>query len=190
MRHARQGAEDAGRGRVEGSEGDRGDLRGDQVTEDGEDRQLVVEGHAIGRLAGFQFAADSASAGPEGKALRAAAQKALAGEIETRASRLSHATDEQIVLSSDGSLRWQGEPVAKLTAGDEVMRPRVRILSDEHLSGPSREAVQTRLDLWIKTHIEKVLGPLLALSTAEDLPAHGDAVTARFRPGGPADSER
>jgi ATP-dependent RNA helicase SUPV3L1/SUV3 len=131
--------------------------------------EVVVEGHAIGRLAGFQFAADSASAGPEGKALRAAAQKALAGEIETRASRLSHATDEQILLSSDGSLRWQGEPVAKLTAGDDALRPRLRVLSDEHLSGPSRDAVQTRLELWLKTHIEKVLGPLLALSTAEDI---------------------
>ena len=56
-----------------------------EITKSGE---VVVEGHPIGRLAGFQFAADSASAGPEGKALRAAAQKALAGEIEARANRL------------------------------------------------------------------------------------------------------
>src|SRR6187431_2848360 len=137
-----------------------------EITKSGE---VVVEGHPIGRLAGFQFAAESASAGPEGKALRAAAQKALAGEIETRATRLSHAPDEQIVLSSDGSLRWQGEPVGKLTAGDEILRPRVRILSDEHLTGPSRDAVQTRLDLWLKTHMERLLGPLFALSTAEDI---------------------
>ena len=137
-----------------------------EITKAGE---VVVEGHPIGRLAGFQFAAESASAGPEGKALRAAAQKALAGEIEARANRLSHAPDEQIVLSSDGSLRWQGEPVAKLTAGDEILRPRVRILSDEHLTGPSRDAVQARLDLWLKAHMERLLGPLFALSTAEDI---------------------
>jgi len=137
-----------------------------EITKSGE---VVVEGHPIGRLAGFQFAAESASAGPEGKALRAAAQKALAGEIEARANRLSHATDEQIVLSSDGSLRWHGEPVGKLTAGDDILRPRVRILSDEHLTGPSRDAVQTRLDLWLKTHMERLLGPLFALATAEDI---------------------
>ena len=137
-----------------------------EVTKSGE---VVVEGHPIGRLAGFQFAAESASAGPEGKALRAAAQKALAGEIEARANRLSHAGDEQIVLSSDGSLRWHGEPVGKLTAGDDVLRPRVRILSDEHLSGPSRDAVQARLDLWLKAYMERLLGPLFALSTAEDI---------------------
>jgi ATP-dependent RNA helicase SUPV3L1/SUV3 len=137
-----------------------------EITKTGE---VVVEGHPIGRLAGFQFAAEAASAGPEAKALRAAAQKALAGEIDARANRLSHAADDQFVLSSDGSLRWQGEPVGKLTAGDDMLRPRVRILSDEHLTGASRDAVQTRLDLWLKTHIEKLLGPLFALSTAEDI---------------------
>src|SRR4051812_16803109 len=137
-----------------------------EITKSGE---VVVEGHPIGRLAGFQFAADSASAGPEGKALRAAAQKALAGEIDARAAKLSHAGDEQFVLASDASIRWLGEPVGKLTAGDDVLRPRVRILSDEQLTGASRDAVQARLDLWIKAHIEKLLGPLLALGSAEDI---------------------
>jgi ATP-dependent RNA helicase SUPV3L1/SUV3 len=137
-----------------------------EITKSGE---VVVEGHPIGRLAGFQFAAESASAGPEAKALRAAAQKALAGEIEARATRLSHAPDDQLVLSSEGSLRWQGEPVARLVAGDDMLRPRVRILADEHLTGASRDAVQARLDLWLKTHVEKLLGPLFALSTAEDI---------------------
>jgi ATP-dependent RNA helicase SUPV3L1/SUV3 len=137
-----------------------------EITKSGE---VVVEGHAIGRLAGFQFAAESASAGPEGKALRAAAQKALAGEIDARSARLSHASDDQIVLAADGALRWLGEPVGKLTAGEDVLRPRVRILADEHLTGPARDTVQARLDLWIKAHIEKLLGPLLALGSAEDV---------------------
>src|SRR5947207_2987133 len=137
-----------------------------EITKSGE---VVVEGHAIGRLAGFQFAADSASAGPEGKALRAAAQKALAGEIDARAAKLSHAGDEQFVLASDGSIRWLGEPVGKLTAGDDVLRPRLRILSDEHLTGASRDVVQARLDLWLKAHLEKLLGPLFALGAAEDI---------------------
>jgi ATP-dependent RNA helicase SUPV3L1/SUV3 len=137
-----------------------------EITKAGE---VVVEGHPIGRLAGFQFAADSASAGPEGKALRAAAQKALAGEIDARAAKLGHAGDEQFVLASDGSIRWLGEPVGKLTAGEQLLHPRVRILSDEHLTGASRDAVQARLDLWLKAHMEKLLGPLFALGAAEDI---------------------
>jgi ATP-dependent RNA helicase SUPV3L1/SUV3 len=137
-----------------------------EITKSGE---VVVEGHPVGRLAGFQFVAESTSAGPEGKALRAAAHKALAGEIDARANRLSHAPDDQIVLSSDGSVRWLGEPVGKLIAGDEILRPRLRIISDEQLTGPSRDAVQARLDLWLKAHLEKLLGPLFALATAEDI---------------------
>jgi ATP-dependent RNA helicase SUPV3L1/SUV3 len=137
-----------------------------EITKTGE---VVVEGHPIGQLLGFQFAADAASAGPEAKALRAAAQKALAGEIDARAAKLGHAPDEQFVLASDGMLRWQGEPVARLSAGDEALRPRVRILADEHLTGPSRDAVQARLDLWLKAHLEKLLGPLFALASAEDI---------------------
>ena len=130
---------------------------------------VTVEGHLVGRLEGFRFAADPSAGGSEAKALHAAAQKALAGEIDIRASRLSQAPDEQFVLTSDGTIRWTGDAVAKLVAGEEVLRPRVRILADEQLTGTPREQVQSRLDLWVKAHIDKLLGPLTALAAAEDV---------------------
>jgi len=138
-------------------------------TEISKSGEVVVEGHPIGRLDGFQFAVDPAAAGPDAKALRAAAQKALAGEIDARAARVQAAPDEHFVLAGDGTIRWMGEAVGKLVAGDEVLRPRVRIVADEHLTGASRDAVQARLDLWVKTHLEKLLGPLFALAGAEDV---------------------
>ena len=116
-----------------------------EITKTGE---VVVEGHTIGRLDGFRFAPDATARGSDAKALSAAAQKALAGEIEARANKLSHAPDAQFVLTSDATIRWIGEPVAKVVAGDVVLRPRVRILADEQLTGAALEAVQTRLDLW------------------------------------------
>ena len=139
-------------------------------TEIGKTGEVTVEGHVIGRLDGFMFAPDaSASAGSEAKALNAAAQKALAGEIETRATKLSQASNEHIVLASDGALRWTGDVVGKLIPGDDVLRPRMRIVSDEQLTGPAKELVQTRLDLWLKTHIEKLLAPLFSLTAADDV---------------------
>ena len=130
---------------------------------------VTVEGHLVGRLEGFRFAADPSAGGSEAKALHAAAQKALSGEIDTRANRLSQAPDEQFVLTSDGTIRWTGDGVAKLVAGEEVMQPRIRILADEQLTGTPREQVQARLDLWIKAHIDKLLGALTALAAAEDV---------------------
>src|SRR5690242_4143837 len=49
--------------------------------------EVIVEGHVIGRLDGFTFAPDAAEAGSEAKALQAAAQKALGGEIDARAEK-------------------------------------------------------------------------------------------------------
>ena len=138
-------------------------------TEIGKSGEVKVEGHVIGRLDGFMFAPDASAAGSEAKALNAAAQKALAGEIELRATKLSQASNDQIVLAADGALRWTGDLVGKLAAGDDTLRPRVRIVADELLTGPARELVQNRLDLWLKTHIEKLLAALFSLTAAEDV---------------------
>jgi ATP-dependent RNA helicase SUPV3L1/SUV3 len=138
-------------------------------TEIGKTGEVIVEGHAIGRLDGFTFAPDAAEAGSDAKALQAAAQQVLAKEIDSRAEKLGAAPDGQFVLTSDGTIRWTGDAVAKLVAADDALHPRLRIISDERLTGPSREAVQTRLDLWLKTHITKLLGPLFELSKAEDV---------------------
>jgi ATP-dependent RNA helicase SUPV3L1/SUV3 len=131
--------------------------------------EVTVEGHVIGRLQGFEFALDATGEGQDAKALRAAAQKVLASEIEARAAKLSGAGDDQFLLSNDGVIRWVGEPVARLLPGETVLEPRFRVLADEQLNGPAKESVDARLALWLKAHIEKLLGPLNALAGAEDI---------------------
>jgi ATP-dependent RNA helicase SUPV3L1/SUV3 len=139
------------------------------TTEIGKTGEVIVEGHVIGRLDGFTFAPEAAEAGSDAKALQATALKALAGEIDARAEKLAAAPDDQFVLTSDGTIRWTGDAVAKLVAAEDALHPRIRIVADERLSGAPRDAVQTRLDLWLKTHIEKLLGPLFDLHKAEDI---------------------
>src|ERR1700744_6332935 len=138
-------------------------------TEIGKTGEVIVEGHVIGRLDGFTFAPDAAEAGSEAKGLQATEQKAWAGKTDPRAKKLAAAPDDQFVLTSEGTIRWTGDAVGRLTAADDALHPRIRIISDERLTGAPREAVQTRLDLWLKTHIEKLLGPLFELSKAEDV---------------------
>ena len=130
---------------------------------------VLVEAHHVGRLIGFQFIPDSDTGAPEGKALRAAAIKALAGHFSNRAVRVSNAVDEAFTLANDGSLRYAGEPIARLSAGEKILDPKLRILADEHLDAPSRDLVQARIDLWLKRHVEKLLGALLKLEAAESL---------------------
>jgi len=131
--------------------------------------EVAVEGHVIGRLDGFVFVPDASSGGSEAKALQNAAQKALAGEIGARAARLAEAPDVQFVLAADGTLRWTGAAVGKLQAGEDVLHPRVRLIADEHLTGAPRDSVEARLNAWLKSHVEKLLGPLMQLAGAEDV---------------------
>jgi ATP-dependent RNA helicase SUPV3L1/SUV3 len=131
--------------------------------------EVVVEGQPVGRLEGFRFTPETIASTQEGKAMRAAAQKALSGEIETRANKLSQAPDGEIVLGSDGVIRWLGQTVARLQNGEDALSPGVNILADEHMPGPNLEMVETRLSLWLTTHIETLLRPLIELKNASDL---------------------
>ncbi|MCC2095824.1 MAG: helicase, partial [Hyphomicrobiales bacterium] len=130
---------------------------------------VMVEGQHVGVLHGFRFTADPQVEGEALKTFNAAAQKALATEIEGRAKRVGDAVDEAFVLSRDGSIRWLGEVIGRLSAGDHILKPQVRVLADEQLNGAAQEGVQRRLDLWIGQHVQKLLGPVLALETGEGL---------------------
>ncbi len=130
---------------------------------------VMVEGQHVGQLHGFRFTPDPLAAGEAARALNAAALKALGGEIEARADRFSAAVDDSFALANDGTIRWLGDPVAKLAAGDKLLAPRARIVADEHLTGPALETVQRRLDLWLAQHIKKHLGVLFELETGEGL---------------------
>ncbi len=130
---------------------------------------VLVEGQHVGQLNGFCFTADPEAAGEAAKALNAAAQKALASEIEGRAGRVSEAVEEAFMLANDGIIRWLGEPVGKICAGAHVLEPRVSLLADEQLTGQALSMVQRRLDIWLAQHIAKLLGPLADLEKGEEL---------------------
>ncbi len=137
-----------------------------EITSSGD---VTVEGQHVGQLNGFRFTSDPQAAGEEARTLNAAAQKALASEIEGRATRVSEAVDEAFVLANDGLIRWLGEPVGRITPGAHILTPQVRVIADEQLTGPPLELVQRRLDLWLAQHVTKLLGPLAELEKGEGL---------------------
>ncbi|WP_183804237.1 helicase-related protein [Mycoplana azooxidifex] len=130
---------------------------------------VFVEGHHVGQLAGFRFTLASGTEGPDAKAVQGAAQKALALEFEARAARLHAAGNSDLAVGSDGTVRWLGEPVARLAASEHIMRPRVILLADEQLTGNARDHVAARIERFVNHHIATVLKPLDDLSRAEDL---------------------
>ncbi len=93
---------------------------------------------------------------------------ALGVELASRAERFRQAVDAAIVLSSDGVIRWLGDPVARLTPGPNVLTPGTVILAEEALPAASQELVRNRVDLWLASMMRRVLGPLFALEAWQE----------------------
>ncbi len=130
---------------------------------------VFVEGHHVGQLTGFRFTPIAGTEGPDAKAVQGASLKALALEFEARAARMHAAGNSDLAISADGLVRWLGDPVARLSGSDHIMRPRVILLADEQLTGNARDHVAARIERFVNHHISTILKPLDDLSRAEDL---------------------
>jgi len=122
-----------------------------------------VEGQFVGKLEGFRFAADRAETAHGARAVSAAAQRALRGEIRGRVQSLTAAPDEAFALDEEGRLLWEGSPVGRLTPGPTALRPQVEVLASDLLEPAERDALRKRLSDFISTHLRAGLKPLFAL---------------------------
>ncbi len=126
--------------------------------------EVVVEGHPVGTVAGFQFTPDPSAAGDEKKMVLRAARRALREEMPRRIARLEAAADADIALSPRHRVLWDGAEVARLRTGTAPHRPQVDVHASEFLDGPAREQVRARLQRWLDETIRRDLAPLFDAS--------------------------
>lgn len=127
------------------------------------------QGHNFSTLQGLQVVGENPWAGEEQKDDRVQ-NEALTLELEARAARFHHSVDASIVLTNDGTLRWLGDPIAKLAPGADLLTPSAIILSDSRLPDTARQSVAARVDLWLVAQTRKLLGPLFSLRDLEEGP--------------------
>jgi ATP-dependent RNA helicase SUPV3L1/SUV3 len=140
------------------------------VTKAGEVR---VEGHFVGEMRGFRFAADPAATGLSARALMTAANRVLPAEIAARVEHLEQAADGDLVLDPAGHIAWRGEAVARLAPGETALAPRIEILPADFLEGALRDRVRRRLDRYLRDRIGRVLGMLLRPVAGLGAPGRG-----------------
>jgi ATP-dependent RNA helicase SUPV3L1/SUV3 len=148
-----------------------------EVTSSGE---LSFEGQIAGRIQGFRYTPDAAVSPELAMIDNADTASAITQEFALRANRLSEAVDSALVLASDGAIRWLGEPIAKIAAGEGLLAPRALILADETLTGEAQQKAQTRVDLWLAAYVKRLLGPLFELEAGVGLEGAARNVAARL----------
>ncbi|HYE47078.1 MAG TPA: helicase-related protein [Caulobacter sp.] len=124
-----------------------------------DDGAVTVEGHYVGRLNGLVFDQPKAISSLEEKALRGAAQRAVAPEVARRLGALAAEPDDAFALSPDGALLWRGAAAGHLVGG------KVRLLG-ELGPAPARERAQRRLEAFLAAERARRLAPLARLEAA------------------------
>lgn len=130
--------------------------------------EIVVEGHKIGTLKGFNFTVEAGAPREDEKMLRAAADKALRQELDRRAVELSAAKDGEFSIDlsrgyANPLLKWRGATIAAAHKGDEALTLFCKLLGGAMIDGDAAQLVITRLNTYLEMHLAEVLQPLIAL---------------------------
>ncbi|HEY3814851.1 MAG TPA: helicase-related protein [Caulobacteraceae bacterium] len=129
-----------------------------------DDGAVTVEGYYVGKLRGLRFEPATGSSALEDKALRAAAQRAVAPEVTRRLGQLAAAPDSEFNVTLDGAVTWRGQAAGKLDGG-RPSSPRVRLFG-ELGPEPARERAGRRLEAYLAAESSRRLAPLSKLEAA------------------------
>jgi ATP-dependent RNA helicase SUPV3L1/SUV3 len=157
--------------------------------------EVVVEGHPVGHVKGFNFEPDpGAVEEEERRVVLRAARRALGAEIPRRVAMLEAAKDDAFAITPAHKVTWAyshapnmpaglGDiaEVAKLKPGPEPSKPQIEVLASEFLDGAQRERIRERLATWLDNHIKRELGAVFAAEAkaAEDNTLRGPAFRLR-----------
>jgi len=137
------------------------------VGEMGEDGEVSVEGHVVGKLTGLTFEPASTARTLEGKAVRNAAQQAVRPILTERLKRIAGHDGLGLAFTEDGTITFLTEPVAKLTRGADWLSPRVELAGGEHADPAEREAARLRIEEWVQDQVKKRLPTHHAMKAAD-----------------------
>jgi ATP-dependent RNA helicase SUPV3L1/SUV3 len=126
--------------------------------------EVTVEGHFVGRLEGLQFHPDPEALGREGKAVRYAAERALAPEVNRRL--WAYAKAPRFALGPKGEIACEGVPLARLAPGADPLNPKVALIGAQAGDPRGQEALRARIEVWLRHEVERHLQPLIRLKAA------------------------
>ena len=133
----------------------------------GPDGEVSVDGHAIGRLAGFRFVPDRTDTGAGQRLLRTTAHRTLRNQMRARAGRMVVEPDSAFSLTERVEIAWRGEPVARLARDAAATHPRLIVIASDILDGAVRKQIEARLGTWLADHLSRKLAPLRQLERPE-----------------------
>ncbi len=130
---------------------------------------ILIEKYGRGRFEGFRFYANKNNTDQTAEHQCSIENENLILAFSKRATRFCACANGDFSLSSDGIVRWIGQPVGQLVATEDFFKPKLIVLADTQLIGESRDNVIKRLERFVTFHFETALKPLFDLRNADNL---------------------
>jgi ATP-dependent RNA helicase SUPV3L1/SUV3 len=150
------------------------------VAEINQNSEIFVEGQLIGKLVGFCFKKDKSASNEESKALRATAHAVLGPQYQLKSEKLYNSSDEEFSFNEFGQIFWRAAAVGELTAGLDILSPKIVPLVDGEAGIEITESIKRRLDHFVNRTIEKHFEPLLRMRSDEALVGISKGVAYRI----------
>ncbi|MBB5074203.1 ATP-dependent RNA helicase SUPV3L1/SUV3 [Bartonella callosciuri] len=130
---------------------------------------ILIEKHGNGKFEGFRFYGNKNNTSQTSDTQNLADNENLVLAFSKRAMRLCACGNGDFTLSSDGIVRWIGQPVGQIVATEDFLKPKLIVLADAQLTGEARDNVIKRLERFVTFHFETALKPLFDLRNADSL---------------------
>lgn len=135
---------------------------------------ILIEKHGNGKFEGFRFYANKNDSDQASDTQNLTENNLIENEnlilaFSKRATRFCACSNKDFTLSSDGIVRWIGQPVGQLVATEDFFKPKLIVLADTQLTGEARNNVEKRLERFVAFHFETALQPLFDLRNADNL---------------------
>ncbi|MEL6828881.1 MAG: helicase-related protein [Pseudomonadota bacterium] len=152
------------------------------TTELSDTGDVVIEGHAVGRLVGLAFVPDTMASTLEGRTVRNAALTALVPVIADRLKSIAGAPETAFSINTSAEIIWQDAPVARLVAGPHWLAPSADLIGGDGAETHQQDAARNRLNEWLGSEIQKRLPTHFKLKFLPDQsPLEGLARGLAFR---------
>ncbi len=133
-----------------------------------ENEKVLINGEYIGILKGLKLNLDLKvdALDADIKSLKKAARQNVGPEI---INRIQQIIDTGLIeLKDDFKIYWNNDPIAKLTAGSDYLKPKIDLIIDEMIESYERNKLNGYLIKWINKKIETELNSLIELKNIKD----------------------
>ena len=136
----------------------------DLIASVSKDNSVLVEGHFIGRIEGFNFINEVSKNIEDKKEVLKVVRRTLFKELKNRVNQFHICDDKDITLDKNMNIYWKKYLLAKLISGPSVIKPRIYIQNFILLDDLDKNIIRKRLVLFLKKMINNSINPLIILS--------------------------